>query len=102
MPQDLASLNNEIWYVGWEVLTTQVVQAAFREEADLEQRSPKVNKALLRWSGGASLIACRNSWRQKEALVQNFHYFFTLFFTFITLHSNEIRQRKGEFFALHF
>ena len=30
------------------MLTTQVVQAAFREEADLEQRSPKVNKALLR------------------------------------------------------
>ena len=74
MPQYLTSLNKEIWYVGWEVLTTQVVQAAFREERDLERRSPKVNKALLRWSGGASLIACRKSWRQKEALVQNFHF----------------------------
>ena len=30
------------------MLTTEVVQAAFREETDLERRSPKVNKALLR------------------------------------------------------
>lgn len=77
------------------MLTTKVVQAAFREEADLELRPPpppKINKVLLRWVGGASLIACKKTWRQREAfakLDQNFHYFYCR-----CLHSDDIRQKK--------